>query len=172
MSLFEWFGIIGLGVAAVWAAVRSSKLNWRAGAAWRRGERSGSIAKDWGKDRYVSETTPAYFQYVRRRYRYAVQCPIQYHAKGHTGQGAIVDMTRDGWRVQGQEQMIPGMALRLDLMLPGVMGGVPISRAVVCWARGTEFGVKLETMDARSAAQLREYFSRIPQRVETASKAA
>lgn len=172
MGFLQWLGMIGLAMVAVWAVIRHSQLIRPSGAAWRRGERAGSVVKDRFRDRYVSETVPAYFQYVRRRYRYAVQCPVQYHSNEHSGQGMVADMTRDGWRIQGQSPMIPGTVLSVNLMLPGVTGGLPIARAVVCWARGTEFGLKLEAMDSRAAAQLREYCSSIPQVMATASKAA
>lgn len=172
MSIVELIGLSGLAVVAAYAVAWSTHWSWHrglvriAGGCTQAATTSGVIAT------YVSETTPAYFQYVRRRYRYAVQCPVRYCVDGHSGEGFVVDMTREGWRVRGQKGMRPGRVLRLDVMLPGAVGVVSVSRATVCWVRGMEFGVKLEAMDPQPAAQLSEFFSALPPMTAVALKAA
>jgi hypothetical protein len=81
MNLLEWLGMIGLAVVTGWAAARCLKLNSRSGAIWRRGGRACSIVKDWFRDRYVSETTPAYVQYARRRIPLCGAVSVQYHER-------------------------------------------------------------------------------------------
>lgn len=170
MSVFELLGIAGVAVAAAYGGIRSIALFRRRGAI-RPGGRS-RAAKTTFRDTYVSETTPAYFQYVRRRYRYAVHCPVRYVATGQVGEGVVVDMTREGWRVRGQAGMRPGMVLSLELSLSSQAGIVAVPRAVVRWVQGTEFGVKLEAMDSGPADALSEFFSRLSQSAAFAPKAA
>lgn len=172
MSVFELLGIVGLAMVAAYVVAWSTDVNWRRGLARIDGDSFHSATKKEFRDAYVSETTPAYFQYVRRRHRYEVHCPVRYFVNGQIGEGLVVDMTREGWRVQGQEGMCLGMVLSMDLTLPGAIGAVPVSRAVVCWVHGAEFGVKLEAMDPLPAAELSEFFSSLPQTAAFASKAA
>lgn len=170
MRVFELFGIVGAAMAAGYAVARSIVLIRRCGALRAAGRFCAS--KTTFRDTYVSETTPAYFQYVRRRYRYAVYCPVRYVATGQTGEGVVVDMTREGWRVRGQAGIRPGIVLSMDLSLSGQVGVVAVPRAVVCWVCGTEFGVKLEAMDPQPSAELSEFFSRLSQAAAFAPKAA
>ena len=172
LSVFELIGVLGLAVAAAYAVVWSTELNWHRGLIRVVGGPSHSVSKSGLRDAYVSETTPAYFQYVRRRYRYEVHCPVRYRVNEQIGEGLVIDMTREGWRVRGQGGMRLGMALSLYVMLPDASGAISVSRAVVCWVQGMDFGVKLESMDPQSAAQLSEYFSTLPRTAAVASKAA
>ena len=91
MSVFELLGIVGL-VVAVYVAVRSTGLNRRRGAARTAGGSSHSASKKEFVAAYVSETPPAYFQYVRRRHRFEMHCPVRYFVNGHIGEGFVVDM--------------------------------------------------------------------------------
>ena len=163
MSVVELLGIMGLAMVAAYAAAWTTHLGWPRNPVRSGGGRIPAPATNEFRNAYVSETTPAYFQYVRRRYRYAVHCPVRYHVDEHVGEGLVVDMTRAGWRVRGQEGMRLGMVLRLDVTLPGAMEAISVSRAVVCWVRGAEFGVKLEAMDLYPASELSEFFSTLPQ---------
>jgi hypothetical protein len=172
MSVFELLGIMGLAMAATYLAAWSTDVNWRRGLTRIAGDSSHSVSKREFRDAYVSETIPAYFQYVRRRHRYAVHCPVRYCVTGQNGEGLVVDMTREGWRVRGQGGLRLGMAVSMELTLPGAAGVVPVSRAVVCWVNGTEFGVKLEAMDPLPAVELSEFFSSLPQTAAFVSKAA
>lgn len=172
MSVFELLGIVGLAVIAAYMVAWSMNLCWYPGLIRSAGGRAQSVTNRRIRASYVSETTPAYFQYVRRRYRYEVHCPVRYCVNGQLGEGMVIDMTREGWRVRGQGGVRLGTVLSMDLMLPGAVGAVAVSRAVVCWVRGAEFGVKLEAMDPQPASQLSEFFSTLPQIGLCVSKAA
>ena len=80
-------------VVAVYVVVRSPGLNRRRVVARIAGGSSHSASKKEFMAAYVSETTPAYFQYVRRRHRYEMHCPVRYFVNGHIGEGLVVDMT-------------------------------------------------------------------------------
>lgn len=171
MSVYELLGITGVVTAAAGYGVARSIALFRRRAAIRPAGRS-SVSQTTFRDTYVSETTPAYFQYVRRRYRYAVHCPVRYVATEQSGEGVVVDMTREGWRVRGQAGMRRGMILTMDLSLSSPDGVVAVPRAVVCWVRGVEFGVKLEAVDSRPAEALSEFFSRLSPNTVFTSRAA
>ena len=175
MSLMELGVLLGMATVVAYTIARLMNMT---NISWHRSEgrigagRLVSVSRSGGSNTHVSETTPAYFQYVRRRYRYAVHCPVQYHGSGQMGDGLVVDMTRDGWRVRGREGMVPGMVLSLNLTIPGAVEAIPISRAVVCWVRGEEFGVKLEVLAPQPAAQLGEFFNTLPRNAACVSQAA
>lgn len=172
MSIIELLGILGLATIAAYTIARVAHLDWYRTLAWTESSRARvALKKGWRAD-YVSETTPAYFHYVRRRYRYEIRCPIRYCINGQIREGIVVDMTREGWRLKGQEILAPGMILSLDVMLPGAASSLPIARAVVRWAEGRECGVKLERMEPDPAAQLSRFFSTLSQGVNVRSKVA
>lgn len=172
MSIVELLTMVGLAAVAAYLVALSVDLRRRRGMVRivSGSARAGSATAF--RDGYVSETTPAYFQYVRRRYRYAVHCPVRYLISGQREEGVVVDMTREGWRVRGQEGMRLGMVLSMELTIPGAIGAVEVARAVVCWVQGAEFGVKIEAVDPRSAAVFSEYFSSLSQTTALLSAAA
>ncbi len=172
MSILEWLSALGLGTMVAYAITRLADLDWHR-ALMRAGRSRSRIAstKRWKTD-YVSETTPAYFHYVRRRYRYEIHCPVRYCLNGQIREGVVVDMTREGWRLKGQEALIPGMMLSFDITLPGAASSLSIACAVVRWVEGVECGVKLERTEKEPAAQLSQFFSTLSQGVNVRSQAA
>lgn len=113
-----------------------------------------SVARSfWG------ETTRAHFHYVRRRTRYQVHCPVLYEIDGESGNGVVVDMSREGWRIRGSGPVPPGTVMCLKVTLPGLAAPVPIFQAAVRWSEGKEFGISLIALDPEPAILLSEYFS-------------
>jgi hypothetical protein len=172
MSILELLGILGLGTIAGYAIARFADFAWHRLLVWIGGSRSRVALKKSWKAGYVSETTPAYFHYVRRRYRYEIRCPIRYCINGEIREGIVVDMTREGWRLKGQESLVPGMVLSLDVTLPGAASSLLIARAVVRRVEGKECGLKLERMDPEPAAQWSQFFSTLSQGVKVTATAA
>ena len=172
MSILELVGIGGVATIAAYTIARFAHLDWHRPLVWIGGSRSRVALKKSWKAGYVSETTPAYFHYVRRRFRYEIRCPIRYCINGEIREGMVVDMTREGWRLKGQESLVPGMVLSFDVTLPGAASSLPIARAVVRWVEGKECGVKLERMDPEPAAQLSQFFSTLSQGVKVRATAA
>lgn len=172
MRILELLGVLGLGTIAAYTIARFAHLDWHRALVWIGGSRSRVALKKSWKAGYVSETTPAYFHYVRRRFRYEIRCPIRYCINGEIREGIVVDMTREGWRLKGQEALDPGMILSLDVTLPGAASSLSIARAVVRWVEGRECGVKLERMEPEPAAQLSQFFSTLSQGVNVRSKVA
>jgi len=60
------------------------------------------------------------------------------------GKGTIINLSRNGFRVLGDHQVVPGMELIVRLSLLEKDGGhVEIQRVVVRWVRGLLFGAKM-----------------------------
>jgi hypothetical protein len=62
------------------------------------------------------------------------------------GKGTVVNMSRNGMRVLGDHQVVPGIELVLRLSLPDKDEPVEIQRVVVRWVRGLLFGAKIVTL--------------------------
>lgn len=59
------------------------------------------------------------------------------------GKGTVMNLSRNGFRVLGDQQVVPGMELMVRLSLPDEGGPVEIQRVVVRWVRGLLFGAKI-----------------------------
>ena len=105
------------------------------------------------------EATRADFHYVRRRPRYVVNCPVMYQLNHEQLAGLVVDVSREGWRIQGTGPVSVGSMISLEISLPGYATPVRISQAVVRWSDGGEFGISLVALDPQPAVQLAEFFS-------------
>lgn len=105
------------------------------------------IRSFWG------ETTKAHFHSVRRRTRYQVYCPVLYQIDGEVKNGIVVDMSRAGWRIKGRGRISVGTMMSLTISLPGNVAPVQISRGVVRWSEGEEFGISLVALDQGPAVQ-------------------
>ncbi|MGE0644582.1 MAG: PilZ domain-containing protein [Nitrospira sp.] len=59
------------------------------------------------------------------------------------GHGTIVDLSRYGFRIEGNKRVREGMELGLFLELPDLESPLCIPQAVVSWVDGRRFGVEL-----------------------------
>src|SRR5215217_7115547 len=107
------------------------------------------------------ETTRANFHYVRRRTRYQVDCAVSYQTEQLAGGGRVTEMSRDGWRIEGETALPVGTLMSLAICLPGDVTQVSIAQAVVRWSEGDAFGISLLALDPGPAAQLSEFFSHL-----------
>jgi hypothetical protein len=119
---------------------------------------SNAVGGTTSERKYFGETTRANFRYIHRRTRYQVNCPVRYQVEGKTENGTIVDMAREGWRVKGSGHVSVGTVMSLTISLPGGTAPVKISRAMVHWSQGDEFGISLVDLDSGSAVKLSEFF--------------
>ncbi len=84
--------------------------------------------------------------YQQRGFRIPVRCLLYYMGGEFLGKGTVVNMSRNGMRVLGDHQVVPGMELVLRLSLPDKDEPVEIQRVVVRWVRGLLFGAKIVTL--------------------------
>jgi len=83
---------------------------------------------------------------IRAYHRIPVRCLLYYMGGEFWGKGTVVNMSRNGMRVVGDHQVVPGMELVLRLSLPDKDEPVEIQRVVVRWVRGLLFGAKIVTV--------------------------
>jgi hypothetical protein len=83
---------------------------------------------------------------IRTYHRIPVRCEVYYMGGDFLGKGMVVNLCRNGFRVLGDHQVVPGMALTVRLSLPDKDEPVEIQRVMVRWVRGLLFGAKVVTM--------------------------
>jgi hypothetical protein len=91
---------------------------------------------------------------IRTYLRFPVQCPVYYLGPDFLGKGIIHDVSRNGWRVDGDHPVKSGMALVLSVLLPGESIPVKVERAIVRWTCDGAFGVKIVQMQPTEWARL------------------
>jgi hypothetical protein len=75
------------------------------------------------------------------------------------GKGTVMNLSRNGFRVLGDHQVVPGMELMVRLSLPDKDDTVEIQRVVVRWVRGLLFGAKVLTMSPEGEERIGTFLS-------------
>lgn len=83
---------------------------------------------------------------IRTYHRLPVRCVLYYMGGEFLGKGTVMNLSRKGFRVLGDHQVVPGMELVVRLSLPDHDEPVEIQRVVVRWVRGLLFGAKVVVM--------------------------
>jgi hypothetical protein len=91
---------------------------------------------------------------IRTYLRFPVECPASYFGTDFIGKGTIKNLSRNGACIDGGSLPTPGARLTLSMLLPGETGPVKVEQAIVRWAYGGAFGVKIVRMQPRDGARL------------------
>jgi len=92
-------------------------------------------------------SSPTTSKFVIRTYhRIPVRCLLYYMGGEFLGKGTVMNLSRNGFRVLGDHQVVPGTELIVRLSLPDRDEPVEIQRVVVRWVRGLLFGAKVVKM--------------------------
>ena len=83
---------------------------------------------------------------IRTYHRIPVRCTLYYMGGEFLGKGTVMNLSRNGFRVLGDHQVVPGTELIVRLTLPDKDEPVEIQRVVVRWVRGLLFGAKVVKM--------------------------
>jgi hypothetical protein len=83
---------------------------------------------------------------IRTYHRIPVRCVLYYMGGEFLGKGTVMNLSRNGFRVVGDHQVVPGMELVVRMSLPDKEEPVEIERVVVRWVRGLLFGAKVIRM--------------------------
>ncbi|MBX3334951.1 MAG: PilZ domain-containing protein [Nitrospira sp.] len=83
---------------------------------------------------------------IRTYHRIPVRCALYYLGGDFLGKGTVINLCRNGFRVLGDHQVVPGMELAVRVTLPDKDEPVEIQRVAVRWVRGLLFGAKVVTM--------------------------
>ncbi len=83
---------------------------------------------------------------IRTYHRIPIRCEAYYMGGAFLGKGTIMNLCRNGFRILGDHQVVPGMELVVRLSLPDKDAPVEIQRVAVRWVRGLLFGARIMTM--------------------------
>jgi PilZ domain/Bacterial regulatory protein, Fis family len=90
--------------------------------------------------------------------RIPLEASINYLSPEIMGKGLVVDLSREGLRIESQDPVHIGMRLALVLYLPNDQEPVMIEDATVQWAIGTHFGLKFVKWSTNAEARLNNFF--------------
>lgn len=96
---------------------------------------------------------------IRTYHRIPVRCLLYYMGGEFLGKGTVMNLSRNGFRVLGDHQVVPGMELVVRLSLPDKDETVEIQRVVVRWVRGLLFGAKVVTMSPEGEERIGTFLS-------------
>ena len=90
--------------------------------------------------------------------RIPLQASINYLTPEIISKGVVIDVSREGLRIESQDPVHIGMRLALVLYLSNDQEPVMIEDATVQWAIGTHFGVKFVKWSTNAEARLNNFF--------------
>ena len=90
--------------------------------------------------------------------RIPFQASISYLTPERMAKGVVIDVSREGLRIESQDPVHIGMRLALVLYLSKDQEPVMIEDATVQWANGTHFGIKFVTWSTNAEARLNNFF--------------
>ncbi len=96
---------------------------------------------------------------IRTYHRIPVRCTLYYMGGEFLGKGTVMNLSRNGFRVLGDHQVVPGMELVVRLSLPDKDDTVEIQRVAVRWVRGLLFGAKVVTMSPEGEERIGTFLS-------------
>ena len=81
---------------------------------------------------------------LRKGQRLKTFAPVRYRGDGIAGEGIIKDLSLSGSYIIGNKPVSVGMALALQISMPGDPELLLIDRAIVKWVKKAEFGVDFD----------------------------
>ena len=96
---------------------------------------------------------------IRTYHRIPVRCQVYYLGGEFLGKGVVMNLSRTGFRVMGDHQVVPGVEFSVRLTLPDKDEPVEIQRVVVQWVRGLLFGVKILKFSPEGEERLGNFLS-------------
>ncbi len=94
----------------------------------------------------------------RRLYRrIPVRCFVYYLADDFMGTGTVLDLSLNGYRIEGNHPIGFEMNLALRVFLPNDPRPLDVERAAVRWMNGLEFGLQIVRIAPEAEARLNEF---------------
>jgi hypothetical protein len=90
--------------------------------------------------------------------RIPLQASISYLTPEIMAKGLVLDVSREGLRIESHDPVHIGMRLALVLYFSKDQEPVMIENATVQWAMGTQFGVKFVKLSQNAEARLTNFF--------------
>ena len=96
---------------------------------------------------------------MRKNHRLKKLVPVRYVGDGIAGEGIIKDLSLSGSYITGNAPVSVGVALALQIFVPGDPVPLLIDRAIVKWVKGSEFGVDFDTPQPTIAERITKVIS-------------
>ncbi len=96
---------------------------------------------------------------MRKHQRLKKLVPVRYLMDGIAGEGMIEDLSLSGSYINGNAPVSVGMALALQIFVPGDPEPLLIDRATVKWVKGSEFGVDFDLPQPKVAERITQVIS-------------
>ena len=91
---------------------------------------------------------------VRKNNRLMKLVPVRYLRDKIAGEGIIKDLPLSGSYIAGNVSVSVGIALALQIFVPGDPVPLLIDRATVKWVKGSDFGVDFDTPQPKVAERI------------------
>jgi hypothetical protein len=91
---------------------------------------------------------------IRKHQRLKKLVPVRYVGDEIAGEGIIKDLSLSGSYITGNTRVSLGMALALQMFVPGDPEPLLIDRAIVKWVKRSEFGVDFDTPQPKVAERI------------------
>ena len=91
---------------------------------------------------------------MRKNQRLKKLVPVRYLGDGIAGEGIIKDLSLSGSYITGNTRVSLGMALALQMFVPGDPEPLLIDRAIVKWVKRSEFVVDFDTPPPKVAERI------------------
>ena len=98
---------------------------------------------------------------IRSHRRFPVKCAVDYMTPDWVGKGIVRNLSRGGWRIEGDRTVTPGTILTLTVWLPRESIPVKVERAIVRWVSGRAFGIKILVMEPAEGMKLERLVARL-----------
>ncbi len=96
---------------------------------------------------------------MRKDQRLKKLVPVRYLRDGMAGEGIIKDLSLSGSYMTGNAPVSVGLALALQIFVPGDPEPLLIDRATVKWVKGSEFGVDFDLPQPTVAKRITQVIS-------------
>jgi PilZ domain len=91
---------------------------------------------------------------MRKHQRLKKLVPVRYYGDEIAGEGIINDLSLSGSYITGNAPVSVGMALALQMFVPGDPEPLLIDRAIVTWVKRSKFGVEFDTHEPKVAERI------------------
>ena len=96
---------------------------------------------------------------MRKGQRLKAFAPVRYRGDGIAGEGIIKDLSLSGSYIIGNVPVSVGMALALQIFVPGDPELLLVDRATVTWVKRSKFGVEFGTPQPEVAKRITQLIS-------------
>ena len=107
---------------------------------------------------------------MRKNIRLKRLVPVRYLRDGIAGEGIIKDLSLSGSYITGNAPVSVGMALSLQIFVPGDPVPLLINNATVKWVKGSEFGVDFDIPQPEEAERITKVISTLIKKYHGSSR--